>query len=165
MVSLLACSWRKVAFGAALGLTIAAAATLAAPSASAKATYESPYSYDRTWNAALRLVRVDMGFKVVEKDVDSGYLLFEYRSTESGNKATPGSFEMVRGRDADSPVRVVMQLPQMPQYHEQMMIDALATKMRSEYGEPPPKKKPQPDAGPPDAPTQPPPVPPVAPPQ
>ena len=164
MVSFLACSWRKVAFGAALGLTVAAAASLAAPSASAKATYESPYSYDRTWNAALRMVRVDMGFKVVEKDVESGYLLFEYRSTESGNKSTPGSFEMVRGREADSPVRVVMQLPQMPQYHEQMMIDALATKMRNEYGEPPPKKKPQPappDAGPPDAPAQPtPPAPP-----
>ena len=84
MVSLLACSWRRVAFGVALGLTGAAAATFAAPSASAKATYESPYSYDRTWNAALRMVRVDMGFKVVEKDVESGYLLFEYRSTESG---------------------------------------------------------------------------------
>ncbi len=36
--------------------------------ANATATYESPYGYDRTWNAAVRLVRVDNGWKVTEKD-------------------------------------------------------------------------------------------------
>jgi len=168
MLRFLAMSWRPVVTGTALGLTVAAA-VMVAPSASAKATYESPYSYERTWNAALRMVRVDMNFKVLEKDQESGYLLFEYKSPESGNKATPGSFEIVRGKDEQSPVRVVAQLPQMPQYHEQALIDALAQKMRAEYGEPPPKKKPQPpDAGPPDAappPQQPPQPPPQPPPQ
>ena len=122
---------------------------LAPPIASAKAMYESPYGYDRTWNAALRLVRVDMGFKVTEKDEQSGYVMFDYRSPEGGGKTTAGSIELVRGREADSPVRVVVQLPQMPQYHEQVMVDALATKMRGEYGEPPPKKKPAPATPPP----------------
>lgn len=162
MVRFFAFSWRAVLAGAALGATVAAAAMVMPQDAAAKATYESPYSYDRTWNSALRLVRVDLGFKVTEKDEQSGYLLFEYRSPESGNKVTPGSFEMVRGRD-DAPVRVVVQLPAMPQYHEQALLDSLVAKMRSEYGDPPPKRKPQPtppDAAPPDAPVQPSPPPP-----
>ena len=68
--------------------------------ASAKSTYESPYGYDRTWNAALRLVRVDNGWKVTEKDDQNGYLLFDYKSPEGG-KPYPGTLELVRGRDPD----------------------------------------------------------------
>ncbi len=116
--------------------------------ASAKATYESAYGFDRTWNAALRLVRVDMGMKVTERDEASGYLLFEYKSPESGGKPSNGSMEFLR---RDQQVNVVVQLPEMPQYHEQVMIDRLARKMRTEYGEapkspPPPKPQPK-DAG------------------
>ena len=102
----------------------------------AKSTYESPYGYDRTWNAALRLVRVDNGWKITEKDETNGYLLFEYASPQSA-KTTPGSLELVRGREPDAPVSVLVQLPQMPHYHEQVVLDALASKMRREYGDPP----------------------------
>ena len=142
--------------GALVGLAVAAGIMFTPPLASARAYYESPYGFDRTWNASLRLVRVDMAFNVTEKDEPNGYFLFDYRSPESGEKSTPGSVELVRGRDADSPVRVIVQLPQMPRYHEQVIADALALKMRTEYGDPPPRKKKQPvplpdqtpDAGP-----------------
>ena len=40
----------------------------------------------------------------------------------------------------DEPVKVIVQLPQMPRYHEQMMVDTLTKKMRAEYGEPPPRR-------------------------
>ena len=70
-------------------------------SASARATYASPYGYERTWNAALRLVRVDNGWKVTEKDDQSGYLIFEYTSPESA-RATPGSLEL--GEHSAAPV-------------------------------------------------------------
>ena len=125
----------------ALGVT--AVISLSAPRADARSAYESPYGYDRTWNAALRLVRVDNGWKVTEKDDASGYLLFEYRSPESG-KATPGSLELVRGsgQGSTSTVSVLVQLPQMPHYHEQVVLDALASKMRREYGDPPARKHP-----------------------
>jgi hypothetical protein len=103
--------------------------------ADAKAAYESPYSYTQTWNAALRLVVVDLAYKVTEKDTGSGYILFEYKSVESGGKTTPGSLELVRGADGD-PIHVVAQLPSMPRYHEQVLLDALQRKMRDEYGEP-----------------------------
>jgi hypothetical protein len=131
------------------GLVVSAAVALSAGGASAKSTYESPYGYDRTWNAALRLVRVDNGWKVTEKDDQNGYLLFDYTSP-GGGKAYPGTMELVRPHDPDGSVSVLIQLPAMPQYHEQVLLDALATKMRREYGDPPVHRRPEPVV-PPDA--------------
>jgi hypothetical protein len=126
------------------GLLVATAAALGIVTlAEAKATYESPYGYARTWNAAMRLVRVDNGWKVTEKDEANGYLLFEYRSLENA-KAASGSIELVRSQNADETVSVVVQLPQMPHYHEQVILDGLAAKMRREYGDPPEARHPSP---------------------
>jgi hypothetical protein len=117
--------------------------------ASAKSAYDSSYGFDRTWNAGLRLVRVDLGLKVTEKDDTNGYLLFDYKSPESGQKPVPGSMEFIKGKDGS--VRVVVQIAQMPGYHEQVLVDHLQRKLRNEYGDPP-KKSPVPsapkDAGP-----------------
>ncbi|MBP9113733.1 MAG: hypothetical protein KBF88_13055 [Polyangiaceae bacterium] len=115
----------------------------------AKAGAESNYSYEQTWNAAIRLVRIDYGFKVVEKDDSTGYIVFEYKSNESGPGATSGAFEIVRGRTSGG-VNVSVSLPKMPRYHEQVMLDALQRKLRDEYGEPVKREKPpevKPDAG------------------
>jgi hypothetical protein len=135
-----------------LGLGAAAAIVFTDASATAKSQYDSHYGYDKTWNAALRLVRVDLELKVLEKDDANGYLLFEYKSPESGTKVSSGSIEFIRAPDPKSyDVKVVVQLPQMPRYHEQALLDHLARKMRDEYGDPPkPKKEPPPapaDAG------------------
>jgi hypothetical protein len=138
---------------AGVGLVIAAlAAAFSSHEAIAKTQYGSRYGYDKTWNAAVRLVRVDLGFKVLEKDEANGYLLFEYRSNEGGPKATSGSVEIIKPSGKVEDVLVVVQLPQMPRYHEQVLVDQLARKMHDEYGDPPPRKKdappPPPDAGP-----------------
>jgi hypothetical protein len=142
---------RGALVGTAAALAVAAAIVLPAQDAQAKSGYESAYGYERTWNAGIRLVRVDLGLKVTEKDEGNGYLLFDYRSPESGPKACPGSMEFIRS-STDGSVRVIVQIPQMPGYHEQVMIDALARKLRSEYGDPPKKPPPAPpppkDAGP-----------------
>src|SRR5450631_4604217 len=103
------------------GAVVTAAITMTAPGASAKSTFESRYGYDRTWNAALRLVRVDNGWKVTEKDDQNGYLLFDYKSP-GAEKAYPGTMELVRGHDPDGAVSVLIQLPAMPQYHEQVLL-------------------------------------------
>jgi hypothetical protein len=125
------------------------------PTATAKSNYESSYGFDRTWNAGMRLVRVDLGLKISEKDEGAGYLLFDYKSPES-SKAVPGSMEFIRSKDTGA-VRVVVQIPQMPGYHEQVLVDHLARKLRNEYGDPP-KKPPLPsapkDAGPPEGGTE-----------
>lgn len=132
-------------------LCLAATVPLAFPStpASAKSSYESSYGFDRTWNCGLRLVRVDLGLKISEKDESAGYLLFDYRSPESGNKPVPGSMEFIRSKETGA-VRVFVQIPQMPGYHEQVLVDQLARKLRNEYGDPPKKASPPPqprDAG------------------
>ena len=132
-------------------MALLAVALIALPesSASAKSAYDSAYGFDRTWNAGLRLVRVDLGLKVTEKDDTNGYLLFDYKSPESGHKPVPGSMEFIKGKDGQ--VRVVVQIAQMPGYHEQVLVDSLSRKLRNEYGDPP-KKPPMPsapkDAGP-----------------
>jgi len=104
--------------------------------ASAKASFESPYTLTQTYNAALRLVRVDLGLTVTERDPSAAYIMFDYKSTESGPRTSPGSIEML---EAGRSVKVVVQLGQMPRYHEQVMSDALAKKLRDEYGEPAPR--------------------------
>ena len=96
-------------------LTAVAAVALPESPASAKSAYDSAYGFDRTWNAGLRLVRVDLGLKVTEKDDSNGYLLFDYKSPESGQKPVPGSMEFIKGKDGQ--VRVVVQIAQMPGYH------------------------------------------------
>ncbi len=130
-------------------LVAAAILVLPAAPASARSAYESAYGFDRTWNAGLRLVRVDLGLKVTEKDDANGYLLFDYKSPESGQKPVPGSMEFIKGKDGA--VRVVVQITQMPGYHEQVLVDNLQRKLRNEYGDPP-RKPPVPaapkDAGP-----------------
>lgn len=150
--------WRRfgglvgsVALGVVAASAVAGGVALSGHSmADAKASYESEYGFDRTWNAATRLLRVDLGFKVVERDETTGYMLFEYTSAESGKKFTSGSLEFVGGREPGSVVHVVVQLPEMPRYHEQNLADQLARKLRTEYGDPPkraPKRAAPPDAG------------------
>ncbi|APR87105.1 hypothetical protein A7982_12454 [Minicystis rosea] len=142
---------RKLAHVILLAAALAAPAYVALRSeeASANVAYDSPYSFEQTYGTALRLVRVDLGCKVTEKDMDSGYLLFEYTSLESGKRAHRGSIEVVRNRQG---THVAVQLPSLPRYHEQMIVDALARKLISEHGEPPRNKPaspppPQEDAG------------------
>src|SRR4051812_45338851 len=64
------------------------------PEANAKQTYDSLYTYEQTWNTALRLIRVDKGFKVVEKDEKAGFVLFEYVDKDA---TFSGSMELLRG--------------------------------------------------------------------
>jgi len=118
--------------------------------ACAAVAYDSPYTFEQTFGTALRLVRVDLGCKITEKDPDSGYLLFDYTSVESGKKVHHGSIEIVRGKQG---THVSVQLPALPQYHEQMIVDALARKLVAEHGDPPPRSKqapPPPPPAPPD---------------
>jgi len=113
----------------------AVACLVRAGDAQAKSSFESLYGVERTWNAGLRYVRVDLGLKVTEKDEANGFLLFEYASPESGRAVVPGSLEFIKL--SDGRVRVLVQIARMPGYHEQVLADGLARKLRADYGEPP----------------------------
>ena len=132
---------RRLVTAALLAIALASpvAVSFVASDASAGVAYDSPYTYEQTFVSALRLVRVDLGLKITERDTDNGYILFEYTSPESGKKVSQGAIEVVGSQRG---VHVAVQLPGMPQYHEQMIIDALVKKLASEHGEPPKKKDP-----------------------
>jgi hypothetical protein len=117
---------RSAAALAALGFTLGA---------EARTVRDEPYPLDTTWNAAIRLVRVDMGFAIQERDRDIGYFTFVYRE---GPRAVPGSVEVVRTEmDGRIATRIIVQIPQMPTYTEAMVLTRLGRKLRTEYGEPP----------------------------
>lgn len=122
------------------------AGIIALPDATARASFDSPYTLEQTYNTALRYVRIDRAYKVTEKDPQAAYVLFEYK--EAGGRESPGAIELIPSQQS---VKVVVQLPKMPRYHEQVLADGLAKKLRDELGEPPKKAPPPPDAGASDA--------------
>jgi hypothetical protein len=129
----------------ALALGAPALAVIDGGDAQASVAYASPYTFEQTFGSALRLIRVDLGCKITEKDDGNGYLLFDYTSPESGKRVHHGSIEVVRSKQG---THVAVQLPTLPQYHEQMIVDALAKKLSTEHGEPPPRQKNPPPAAP-----------------
>lgn len=95
---------------------------------------ELRYPYDQVWNAALRLVRVDMRMPITDRDPEAGYLLFEYLDH---GKRFPGSLELVRGERGQRPItKMVVQVQGMPSYVEQLLYEKLERKLRDEFGEP-----------------------------
>jgi len=108
--------------------------------AHARRSVDLPYRLEQVWSTAVRLVRVDYGFEIIDRDSESGYLLFEYRS---GERKVPGSIEVVRRDDREGfATHVIVGVPAMPAYVERMMLDKLRKKIEDEHGLPP-KRRPQ----------------------
>ena len=115
-------------------------ALLAPATTHAKKTEDFRHTYDQVWGAAIRLIRVDQGYPIKDRDQTVGYFLFEYKDD---GRMYPGSVELVRIEDqGGGPIRVVMQIPAMPSYIERMLLDKLKKKLIDEHGEPAPPKKP-----------------------
>jgi hypothetical protein len=118
------------------GALAAVVLSLASATAEARTVHDEPYSMETTWNAAVRLVRIDMGMPILERDQEMGFFTFTYRE---GSRSVQGSMEMVRTEvDGRPGARVIVQIPQMPTYVESLILTRLARKQRSEFGEPPP---------------------------
>ena len=123
------------------------AIVLAASSVTAWARAEKTLAYQReaAWPAAVRFIRVDEGLKIIEKDADAGYVLFEIK--EEG-KTFRGSLEvMTVVVDGRTLVKFVVQVDERPAWVEIAMLTRLERKLRSELGSPapPPTKKPKPE--------------------
>lgn len=125
-------------------------AVLCAAVAAARVDGDSDYTKAQTYSGALRYLRVDLGYEVVEKDPDAAYLVFRYQPVGQPKDETLGTIEVVENGDR---VRVFVRIPRMPEYHERVLRDGLLRKLRDEYGAPvprkpePPAKKPSADAG------------------
>jgi hypothetical protein len=140
---------------AALPLLVAVEST-----AWARAEAEVGYTREQAFSAALRYLRVDLGYEVTEKDPDAAYLLFSFAAPEVARKTAHGSIEVIQRKRT---VRVLISLPELPSYREEVLKRGLLDKLRTEYGEPsteeeppekaPPKKpegEPKPPAQPPE---------------
>ena len=122
---------------------LTALALLLPATAQAKKTADFRHTYDQVWGAAVRLIRVDQGYPIKDRDQSVGYFLFDYKDD---GRTYPGSVELVRIEDqGGGPIRVVIQIPAMPSYIERMLLDKLKRKLVDEHGEPapPPPKKPE----------------------
>lgn len=113
-----------------LGFTMAMAS-----SADAKTSRKVSHSYEKVWPAAVRFLRIDEGHKVLEKDIDNGYLLFEIAEER---KIFQGSVEVIRRKDAhgrDS-VELVLTIKDRPSYMEHGILDRMLAKIQKELGMP-----------------------------
>ena len=114
----------------------------------ARVSERSSYSKTQTYSTALRFLRVDRGYAIVEKDAEASYLIFSYPISQGSEETSNGSVEVVELSDG---VRLVVNLPRLPEYHERVLSDGIFNKLRREYGAPPPRKprdkdKPNPDS-------------------
>jgi len=109
----------------------------ASPTATARVEKTLKYTKEQGYNSALRYVRVERGYKVTEKDANSGYLLFEYLAKGSAEKSR-GSIEIIKRTET---IGLIVRLPQMPHYHERLLANGLLKKLREDYGEPLQKRK------------------------
>lgn len=112
-----------------------------------------PFHYEQVWGAAVRLIRVDQGFRITDQDRDVGFVLFEY--VRAGHRAQ-GSLEIVRvEQDGRPAVRVVVHLAKTPSYMERLLLDQLDRKLKGDFGVPdaPPKKR-EPEKEPAQAPAE-----------
>jgi hypothetical protein len=103
----------------------------------ARVSTDSSYTKQQTYSAALRYLRVDKGFDIVERDADAAYLIFAYPEPGQNGKQAQGTIEVIEVKDH---VKLVVQLPRMPEYHEQLICDGLLKKLKREYGEAPVQK-------------------------
>ncbi len=120
-------------------ITLIVAATalclLSAWPAQARITRETTYRYDQIWSTAVRFLRVDKGYKVVEQDKTTGYMLFEYQYSGRTLMASMELFETVKS--GLQYVTMGVRIQDMPRYVETVVLDGLERKLRDEYGRPP----------------------------
>lgn len=120
--------------------TLAMLTSLARPAA-ARSEAEVAYTREQAFSAALRYLRVNLSYEVTEKDPQAAYLLFSFSDPALPKKTAHGSIELVQ---RDKVVRVLVNLPELPSYREELLKRGLLEKLRTEYGEPPAAPPPEP---------------------
>jgi hypothetical protein len=136
-----------------LGLVVGSVVIASAGTAWARTEAEVAYTREQVFSAALRYLRVDLAYEVTEKDPDAAYLLFSFAAPELEQKVARGSIEVIQRQRT---VRLLINLPELPAYREEVLKGGLLEKLVREYGQPPspeeppeksPTKKPKPPAG------------------
>ena len=128
-------------------LAVVPALWLAASSA-AHARSEKVLAYPRepAWSAAVRFLRINAGLKVIEKDAEAGYVIFEFKEDK---KTFRGSLELIEVvKDNRKVLRFVVTIEDRPQWVEIELLTKLERKLRAELGTPTPTPTPRKDEPP-----------------
>jgi hypothetical protein len=133
-------------------ITFVAALVAAAPAdVGARSEKVVGWTQDRVFPTAVRFLRVNEKATILEKDAETGYVLFEL---PDDGKLYRGALELVVTTDDPPKLRLVLQIEDRPDYMEVGMLDRLERKLRDELGAPPtierpkkkkPDKKPEPE--------------------
>jgi len=116
----------------ALALAIPLTATQVA---SAKASRVASYPMDKAWPTAVRFLRIDLGYTIVERDAEAGYVIFEYKKADNTYR---GSLELVTTTDyADrDSVKILVEITDRPEYEEAWVIEKMIERLREDLGQP-----------------------------
>jgi len=124
-------------------LSIAIAFAFAMPTV-ANARSEKSLAYPRSdaWATSVRFLRIDEHLKIIEKDAEAGYVLFEFQEEK---KTFRGSLELIEVvKDGRRLVRFVVAIEDRPSWVEIGLLNRLERKLRTELGTPAPAPSPKP---------------------
>jgi hypothetical protein len=118
---------------------VVAVLVLGAPGlAAARSEKTIDYQAAKVWPTAVRFLRVDEGVRIIEKDADAGYVMFEL---DDEGKVFTGALELVVADDEQGPrVRMVIRIEDRPSYVEVAMLERLERKVRADLGSAPARK-------------------------
>lgn len=134
---------RRLVLAAALAGSLALSLG-ASGSAYARSEKTLAYPRDPAWSTAVRFLRVNAGLKVIEKDAEAGYVLFEFKEEK---KTFRGSLELIDVvKDGRKVVRFVLTIEDRPTWVELALLTKLERKLRAELGTPAPEPTPRKDA-------------------
>ncbi len=112
--------------------------------AGAKATKNLAYPFRTIWSTTIRLIRVDRGYKITDKDRDNGFILFVYPGTGSVKKCV-ASLEFIQTKSVvgTPQIRLSLNIQHQPSWVAIQFLDKLERKIRNEQGPPPPPSAPK----------------------
>ena len=117
----------------ALAFACVASSVASSSIAQARSIVKLPYARADVWATTVRLLRVDGGLPVREKDEAAGYVLFDYLD---GTKTYRGSFELlsVVASPETSATEIILTIGELPRRFETSLLDRLIQKLRQERG-------------------------------
>ena len=89
--------------------------------------------YSTLWSAAVRLIRVDKNFEIIDKDKETGYILFRYQGLNI--KPCRSSIEIMADkgkREKEERFIIQVSVPGASSIEERMLISDLKKKLREE---------------------------------
>lgn len=107
------------------------------------------YPLEQVWPTAIRYLRIDRGYTIVDRDQEAGYMLFEF--VLDNKQVGSGSVEMFSTVDASGrpSVSVSVNTGAGPVHLPNSILDGIAAKVRAERGQPaPPPPPPTPEEPP-----------------